>query len=78
MTVSALVMWVRGFLKCRLSLRSACPCGQLLANAGRKNDITTARELLQQPAPDVQSNPKNTLTPNAALQPTTTGRAPSV
>jgi hypothetical protein len=41
----------------------------LLANSGRKNHIATARELLL-PAPDVQSDPKNTPTPNAAPQPT--------
>jgi hypothetical protein len=42
----------------------------LLANSGRKNHIATARELLQQPAPEVHAEPEKTNTSNGAVQPT--------
>jgi hypothetical protein len=41
----------------------------LLANSGRKNHIATARQLLQQPAPDVHADPEETNTPNGSVQP---------
>ena len=42
----------------------------LLANANRKNQIATARELLHQPAPEVPAAPSEAHTASAALQPT--------
>jgi len=42
----------------------------LLANANRKNQIATARELLHQPAPVLPAAPSQAHTASAALQPT--------
>jgi hypothetical protein len=44
----------------------------LLANAGRKNNIDTIRQLLQQPAPvpEVHADPEHRNTPNRAALPT--------
>ena len=42
----------------------------LLANANRKNQIATARELLHQPAPVLPAAPSEAHTASAALQPT--------
>jgi len=42
----------------------------LLANANRKNQIATARELLHQPTPEVPAAPSEAHTASAALRPT--------
>jgi hypothetical protein len=44
----------------------------LLANAGRKNNIDTVRQLLQQPAPvpEVHADPGHPNTPNRSALPT--------
>ncbi len=42
----------------------------LLANAGRAQNIATARQLLQQPAPEVHADAEHTSTANASVPPT--------
>jgi hypothetical protein len=42
----------------------------LLANANRKHDIATARELLHQPSPELPADPADERTSNSSVQPT--------